>query len=835
VSSSSIIKFIIEGPTGNIGSTGNTGATGNTGSRGLTGATGPYGLYFVSASASGNSIILTYSDGTTAQINGSFKGATTADKSTGIVLGGNTGGTGFFYNVSGGTLNFFGLSAYGSLRASYAGANNEYISIDSIYYGADVIGNYDPSTLVAREVLYVGNTTTVHGANLKHRSDVGTAGLCGAFDFTFTEYNAGASADTSIHLNAGAKIYSYGPIPRNSEFAGSTFGVLIDADNGGVFNLRTPIGVRGITGSFKINEVASLTLVIDSDNVWNFPSNIYFSTDENYLSCGKNIIGLISYDAGNTWLATVSHRGHGIENVSRQCVPGALYGSCCYRKADGTRNCRDYVSKEDCNKLFGVFYPAQPCSDTCGTLNSVCCANGQCIEGVSVTECEQYGGDYWEGVTCGYATGTSNYPNPTLYTTPEQIKEQGRFCYDKCGDVQTVCCKDGRCLGNYTRVQCELLLGGTSLVGSTCGDVDCCTYDTIPGACCICTTDGQGVVTSTCNPNTTYSDCKTLGGYFMGPGKQCNEVSCDCVCTDVTGGGNQGGGGGNDGPGLCCKNGACLNGVTTKQACDAQCGNWLGTVQFLTSEFQGAAYDIKTYTFGSNEDDCEFCALTRPVVKLIDQGSCFPTWSVEKMPMDSNSDLCCSPTVPGWSSNTCTDILNAGFARLVGSSAVTVRDQLLEILTCPQTPASVESLNITLPLVYAYWIEEGVSIAGDCEYNSCCDCNVTYTNCIPSTRYPSFAEFCAYEYCPSGKIAANAGTDCSGGLGSAGGFGGTTPGSNNCGDVASEYCTAATYACTCVQFAQTSTIKNMKVVINNQEFCIPISCDENCDGLELCE
>jgi hypothetical protein len=556
MSSSSIINFVIYGQSGNDGPIGATGPTGPTGATGATGNTGPYGLYFVSAQGVSNSIVLTFSDGSTAQINGSFRGATTADKTAGIVLGGNTGNSiGVLYNVSGGTFNFYGISAYGSLVASLTGDNLEYISIDSIYYGSDIIGNYDPTSLSApRKLLYVGNTTTAFGADLKYRSDIGTVGLCGAFEFAYTAVSSGAADDTSIHLNSGSKIYSYGPLKKGFEFEGSTFGVLLNANNGGVFHLRTPIGIRGITGSFRTNEIASITLIIDSDNVWNFPVNVYFAPDENYLSCGKNILGLMSHDGGATWLATASHRGHGVENVGRQCVPGSLYGSCCYSKADGTKNCKDYVTVEECDKLFGNFYPAQSCNDSCGSPNSLCCANGTCIENISAAECEKFGGDYWQGYTCGFASGTLNYPDPTIYTTPESIRANGRFCYDPCGDVKTVCCKDGRCLGNYTRVQCELVLGGKSLIGAECADVDCCTYDSIPGACCICTTDQDGNTTSTCTPNLTYSECKALNGYYMGPGRQCNDVSCGCVCGNTT-----------TTIGACCENGICRN--TTFENC----------------------------------------------------------------------------------------------------------------------------------------------------------------------------------------------------------------------------------------------------------------------------
>lgn len=569
MSSSSIINFIVYGPSGNDGPAGIQGPQGNVGITGATGSTGPAGIYFISAFATGNSIILNFSDGSTAQIDGTFKGLTTADKTTGVVRGDNTGdGKGLLYSISGGTFNFYGVSAYGSLRASLTGPNYEYISIDSIYYGSNIIGNFNPATLEPREVLYVGETTTVYGANLKHRSDNGTAGLCGAFDFTFTQNSAGQSADTSIHLNAGSKIYSYGPTKRGIEYDGSTFGVLIDADVGGVFNLKTPIGIRGITGTFKANEVASITLVIDSDNVWNFPTNIYFAPDDNYLSCGTNIIGLMTYDGGNTWLATPSHRGHNIQNIGRQCVPGSLFGSCCYTKADGTKNCKDYVTVDECNKLFGSFYPAQPCIDTCGSPNSVCCANGNCIENISVTECEKFGGDYWDGYNCAFAIGQSNYPDPLVFTTPEQIKTAGRFCYDPCATDQTVCCKDGRCLGNYTRVQCELVLGGRSLPGSSCNDVDCCTYDSIPGACCICSTDAQGNTTSVCNNSLTYSDCKALGGFYMGPGRQCNDVSCACVCGDNV-----------STIGACCETGNCRN--TTFENCS---GTFIATQTCNTYE-----------------------------------------------------------------------------------------------------------------------------------------------------------------------------------------------------------------------------------------------------------
>jgi hypothetical protein len=137
----------------------------------------------------------------------------------------------------------------------------------------------------------------------------------------------------------------------NPSSGGSTSGIFIDANAAGAFVLHTPIGIRGISGNFRTNEINSITLLIDSDDVWNFPSNVYFEPDENYLSCGKNIIGLMTYDGGNTWLATVSHRGHGVENADRQCIPGYLFGSCCYTNADGTLEIYDWKRCKEITKI----------------------------------------------------------------------------------------------------------------------------------------------------------------------------------------------------------------------------------------------------------------------------------------------------------------------------------------------------------------------------------------------------------------------------------------------------------------------------------------------------
>jgi hypothetical protein len=667
LSSSAIGNIYVRGLSGPDGNPGNTGNTGNTGSTGSTGNTGSLGAYYTGYVFNGNSVTITLSNGTTFELTGTFKGATTLDKGIGVATGSNTGsGQILLSTVAGGTFLFKGLCAYGSLRASYTGANNEYISIDSIYFGTNQLGNFDPTTLSARELTYLSTKVLAAGADLTHRTDLGVAGVCGAFDFAYTTYG-GASSDTSNHLNTSSKILNLGPIPigRVSGLTstnvivpngfGTTLGVFLDAGAAGTFVCKTPIGIQGITGPFKKNEVASISILIDSDNVWKFPSNVYFEPDQNYLSCGKNLIGLFTYDGGETWIASVSHRGHGIFNPRYQCIPGYLYGSCCYQTASGRLTCDDYVTRQQCDNVFGIFHPGMPCQEACGNDVSVCCTNGKCTENISITECESFGGSYWAGYTCGFATGTLNYPEGELNET--ELKADGRFCYDNCNpDDVAVCCKNGQCLGNYTRVQCELILGGRSVNASSCDGVDCCDYTPTDAACCICRTDPEtGSVTSTCQ-FLSYQECNATGGNYMGPGKQCNDVACGCICGDTVtqptgtcckgiqclgddytlvecdsedGSWTSGGNCSNcqsSGSGICCKNGTCTTAINQTE-CTNSGGHWISSISIqnrgCTSSqssnpdipnLLNCPGDIFTYNFGQNTNaECEICSMYRPV------------------------------------------------------------------------------------------------------------------------------------------------------------------------------------------------------------------------------
>jgi hypothetical protein len=356
------------------------------------------------------------------------------------------------------------------------------------------------------------------GVPVKIFQNQGFLGHTGSINFIKTTKDSGSSGDYGYHLNSGSLISNIGPV-QPFETA-----ITLDISKAGTFLAETPIGILGFTGmsSFSTNEIVSFTIVFESDNVWHFPQNVYFEQGENYLTCGRNIVGFMSYDKGATWLASVAQRGHNIRNPDVQCVPNHFFGSCCYENADGTLECLDYSTKRECDFYFGNFSPLKSCKDTCGSGNGICCTNGKCLETTSVSECDTFGGVFYSGITCG------TYPNnPDGDNWAEPITA-GRFCYDPCS-TSVSCCKDGKCLGLYSRIQCEQILGGIATDNSTCDSIDCCNFTTTTGACCICNTGS-----TTCLENKSKTACTDLGGIFMGENEKCNEISCECLCNGTS-------------------------------------------------------------------------------------------------------------------------------------------------------------------------------------------------------------------------------------------------------------------------------------------------------------
>jgi len=780
MSSSSITNINTYGPRGPRGPRGPQGNTGSTGNTGNTGTTGARGLYFLGSSANGTNIIVELSDGSTAEIFGAFRGPTYYDDER--VVASNNGTVGFtlFSYKDGPTLYFRGLSATGSLYLSYTGDSNEYISIDSTYEGQSIVGNLDTLSLIDYGLYYLSTQTTASGVPIKVFTNSGTLGKTGSLNFIRSSFDSGQSADFGNFLNSSSTIKFVPPVYKTEQ------PIYLDISQSGTFVLESPAAIAGFTGisNFKNlnnrtdNQVISITLVFESDDIWYFPENVYFEQGENYLTCGKSIVGLMSYDGGLTWLASVSQRGHNVRSPRTQCLPSYLYGSCCYENADGTLECADYVTREQCELYFGNFSPMQSCNDTCGNNIGLCCVNGKCIENTPVAECDLFGGTYYPNISC------ATYPNNPEGNNYGEPIETGRLCYSACiADADLVCCKDGKCLGNYSRIQCEQILGGKSIRG-TCETVDCCDYTVSSGSCCLCNANN----TNQCVDDLTKAECDALNGTFMGPNEKCNQISCGCVCgeeipPEITGYNcinNQCTPVFNNEPsqfttaqqcslncnpppitwyicsnqtcteqngtvdtkppgafdtlgecqqsecevippllGICCKDNTCVDGIQSKEECDNACGNWLSTIK-VNSE---------VYQFGSDPGDCFFCSLSRPFAEMSDTGGgCMPAITISKVSNSADGSCCIFPTnlQDPRPQNYCADLF---FQRLpewdiiyVKESA-TLRENIINLMTC-QLSAEVSAAYNAL---ITRWVEH-VKLNYDfvdsvCPNLSCCTCD----------------------------------------------------------------------------------------------------------------
>jgi hypothetical protein len=500
-----------DGPTGPIGRTGATGATGTTGA---TGATGTYGKYVISIQGITTGAILTFSDGVTSEIKGTFRGTTGYGNTKTPESVGE--GVSIVGSSSEGQLNIKGISAVGSLVIT---TDNNNLLIDTAY--KTTVGNLYSLGLSADTLMYLKGSNLASSTRVK---------LDGTGNMNF---------QNQFFLNDSAYTKRVGPVKKNQyvgvkgeleNFAiGTTGGIYVDLENGGFYVLQTPIGIAGFTGSFKQNEIITATVLFTSDDIWKFPENVYFEENENYFTCGKSIVNLFSFDAGNNWYAVVSQRGIDLTYTNRDtfaniesCVPALSTGSCCYTKyPENTLNCLDYSTKDQCDLLGGRFSPLVSCAESCSNVLGLCCSNGQCIENVSVEECSFFGGNFYSGINC------ETYPNNSSGKNYESVITEGRLCFDPCETEKLSCCKDGKCIGDQlSRIQCELILGGRSFTGGDCSTTNCCEKNIGRGACCACAAKGL-----LCFDDLTPAECKSAeyDGIFMGEEERCENVNCRCV------------------------------------------------------------------------------------------------------------------------------------------------------------------------------------------------------------------------------------------------------------------------------------------------------------------
>lgn len=514
--------------TGNIGPTGNTGNTGNTGpdgAKGNTGATGNTGSYVTGSKYVSEQLVLLLSNGEEISIQGLT--GTTADY-TGVVTGENLG-SGF------------------QVFSSYPGGDTAGLTFAFV----SITGGNNVTVTPNGDVLIVGVTYSINEASIGSTSDSdqGLAYLSkrsevsgttaddptnqlkvlenyfGSFDFF------GGSAASGTVLTEKSNIQHIGPV----EFGQ---GVTLDLSKGTVFKLTTPLGINGFTGD-TLNQsgvATSFTAFIDGNSFWKLPSELRFEEGEDYFSCGIDIVNFTRTGENNLWSVTFTSRGYDTDG----CSGSGSYGSCCYEERDleglPVYKCEDFSDERTCvDDLGGTYRPFVSCEEACDIKGDVCCSNGICLEYVSQEECDFYHGTFWSGVNC------DDYPR--------EGDNDVRFCYDQC-QTPYACCKDGLCLGEYSKVQCEEFLGGLSSPGK-CGSVDCCANIEYIGSCCY---------PDRCEDAVSSRDC-TGEGVFMGHGTRCADINC-CIEYTPTG--------------SCCKlDGSCDQ--ETKEDCDAQDGFFGGT------------------------------------------------------------------------------------------------------------------------------------------------------------------------------------------------------------------------------------------------------------------
>jgi hypothetical protein len=643
IGSSTIIPILTVGPTGPTGATGPTGTSGydgiTVGARGPTGATG---LHIISGdNTSGRNLTITLSGKTT--VSSKVSASQTDSKgNTQIVIPNFIGPTGSIGSADGTTgAGVVGLlkevSAKG-LEISAEGAFEEQIFRFKGLSGTNGITLSGGTTDDAPDVDLVwitGNKTykeanipgITTGANrllyLSGGSTVGYSGL------TF-DGSKGIDFDNTITVDIEENIITIPEINKDNVVgitgapcdgtcpggtAGDGTGIQLEVRHGSVIKVQTPTGIAGFTGEFYNDEIFGFTLILDGNYLWDWPTNVYFDSDNSFFSCGEDIINFISNDGGVRWNATVASVGYGTDGSN--CKSIVPIGSCCYVDDYNKRQCIEYTTEEICdNKNEGVWSSLSSCADNCGfTADGVCCSHGGnwgnyagtgvCIEGNGLAECNYFGGTfldfyYYEesltpdnnnfymskletpiAIECGGRFPCLN-PNDDSCIEGEGILSETNFsnniCPNPCDTIS--CCKNGVCIGDSvgsdgkiitSASSCRYVYGGTPVEG-LCGEIDCCNYSVVTGACCL--DDVQQCV------DTTNSACNNLNGIFMGPGSNCESDAC---CYDVP-------------LGLCCLDGSvcnCCDTITgektnccqnrTEQNCAMIGGSWqVGTCPDVT-------------------------------------------------------------------------------------------------------------------------------------------------------------------------------------------------------------------------------------------------------------
>ena len=455
ISSSYITKIVNVGLIGNTGPTGNEGPIGPTGNKGPTASncsSGNTGQYLQSISMSNDSIgstliyILSPS-GVSYSVSGAeiFTGATLLGNYG--ISGSNIGSVSLLQGISftGSGITNQAIFNFKNIISATSGIS---VTFDSNFIYINATGGTYSSSSTINGLGYYNTSTTITTTN-PNISGIGfTSDVYYGITKTYLHLNGISGSTNSISVFTKKLIVPTTTVGQN----------YLDLSLGGIFDIKTPYGFHGFTGivgaSGSTGNILSATLIIENDNIWNFPQNVFFRSDEAYLSCGTSVIGVYSTNNGATWNADFFGRGYnaGVDPVVRPCFPAKIMGSFTTRTTDNNiSGCTDYITLNDVQRTgtgwFDTFCPLQICSSTLG----YCCIKGKCNQNVPQHLCLKYGGRF-HGTTSCAALG---------------------FCFDPCGgSTAGSCCFGITCENRYTDLECASR-GGIFKPGVSCTTNPC--------------------------------------------------------------------------------------------------------------------------------------------------------------------------------------------------------------------------------------------------------------------------------------------------------------------------------------------------------------------------
>ena len=448
ISSSYITQIVNVGLIGNTGPTGNEGPIGPTGNKGPTASncsTGNTGQYLQSISMSNDSIgstliyILSPS-GVSYSVSGAeiFTGATLLGNYG--ISGSNIGSVSLLQGISftGSGITSQAIFNFKNIISATSGIS---VTFDSNFIYINATGGTYSSSSTINGLAYYNTLTNITTTN-PNISGIGfTSDVYYGITKTYLHLNGISGSTNSVSVFT--KKLNISPV-----LAGLNY---LDLSLGGIFNIKTPYGFHGFTGivgaSGSTGTILSATLIIQNDNIWNFPQNVFFRSDEAYLSCGTSVIGVYSTNNGATWNADFFGRGYKVG----LCFPAKIMGSfTTYTASQVKKGCTDYIAFADSiiTSLFDTFCPLQICSSTLG----FCCIKGKCNQDVPQHLCLKYGGRF-HGIT--------------------SCQESG-FCFDPCGGggITGSCCFGITCENRYTDLECASR-GGIFRAGVSCTTNPC--------------------------------------------------------------------------------------------------------------------------------------------------------------------------------------------------------------------------------------------------------------------------------------------------------------------------------------------------------------------------